>query len=198
MAGEVAIANSESAFAVEDDDYDISNLYPTLSPTLAVAADFLVLEEPREYPVGFSSLSIFAPLSQSKSSNLSYVYTSSSTDFHGYFGVGVKFGHRWFDADDQTTKGVFLGYSNYQSSACSNSYVKTGAQVEKSRFRYGAYGGFKTDACKIGFSYGQLDFARPIAKLSPRRSAHLMLSPYIIWGNNIMSLKDSQTSNDLG
>ena len=198
LAGEVAIADSEAAFTVEDDNYDISNLYPTLSPTLELAADFLALEGPRQYPAGFGSLSVFAPLSQSKSSNLSYGYASSSTDFERYFGVDVEFGHRWFDANDQTTKGVFLGYSNYQSSACSNSYVKTGVQVEKSRFRYGASGGFKADACTIGFSYGQLDFALPIAKLSPRRSAHLTLSPYILWGNDIMSLQGSKSSNDLG
>ena len=198
LAGEVAVANSVAAFTVEDDDYDISNLYPTLSPTLAFSTDFLVLEEPREHPLGFGSFSVYAPLSQSKSSNLSYGYTSSSTDFEDYFGVDVEFGHRWFDADNQTIKGVFLGYSNYQSSVCSNSYVKAGAQVEKSRFRYGASGGLKADACKIGFSYWQLDFAIPIAKLSPRRSAHLTLSPYVLWGNNIISLKDSHMSNDLG
>ena len=58
LAGEVAIADSEAAFAVEDDNYDISNLYPILSPTLELAADFLALEEPREYPAGFGSLSI--------------------------------------------------------------------------------------------------------------------------------------------
>ena len=198
LAGEVVVADSIEQLNLTDDDYQIVEMYPHLSPSLGVSADLFAMQEPRQSPVGFGTLSLYAPLSQSKASEVSYGYASTGSDFERYFGVDVELGHRWFDSSNQSTKGFFLGYSNYQSSQCSNSYITTGLQYEKSRFRYGASGGFKADACEIGFSYGQLDLSIPIFKLSPRRSAHLTLSPYVLWGNDILSLHQSGSSDDFG
>ena len=198
LAGEVVVGDTIDASALGDEDYQILSRYPSLSPTLGVGANFFALEEPRRYPDGFGSLSAFVPFSQSSGSELTYGSISSSTDFERYFGVDLEVGRRWFNALSQSVTGVYLGYSNVQSSVCSNSVVKTGVQYERSRFRYGVTGGFKADACALGFSYGQFDLGIPLVELSSSRIARLTLSPYLLWGNDMISLEGSTSSSDFG
>ena len=69
---------------------------------------------------------------------------------------------------------------------------------ERSRIRLGAAGGFKLDACDLGFSYSQLNVSFPVVALTPRRSVRLDLSPYLLWGNDLLALNNPKGNDDLG
>jgi len=198
LAGEVVIADSLDALDLDRDTFEIESMYPSMNSSLGLSADVYSFEDPRTSPDGFGSLNAYVPLHQSESQSLVYGYGSVSSDFNKYFNGGVEIGTRWFTPSNQSSTGIFAGYNTYQSSECSNSFLTTGLQWERSRIRLGASGGFKLDACDLGFSYSQLNLSVPVVALTPRRSVRLNLSPYLLWGNDLVSLNDPRGKNDLG
>mgnify|MGYP001178812973 FL=1 len=198
LAGEIVIADSLDALDLDPDAFDIESMYPRVNSSLGLSADVFSFEDPRTSPDGFGSLNVYVPLNQSESQSLVYSYGSVGSDFDQYFNGGVEIGTRWFTPSNQSSTGIFAGYNNYQSSECSNSFLTTGFQWERSRIRLGAAGGFKIDACDLGFSYSQLNLSMPVASLTSRQFVRLNLSPYLLWGNDLVTLNNPRGDNDLG
>ena len=198
LAGEVVVGESESSLDLDPAPFSIEAMYPTIAPSISASVNLISLQDPRSSPDWTGGFDVYLPLSQSASEKLVYGYGSIGSDFNRYFNGGIEFGKRWFNPSDRSILGVFTGYDNYQSSECSNSFLTSGVEWERSRFRIGAAGGFKLDACEIGFSYGQLNVSFPVVELSSRRSARLNLSPYLLWGNDLLALNNPKGNDDLG
>ena len=198
LAGEIVVGDSLDALDLNPAVVNIESMYPTVASSLGLTADLFTFQEPRSSPDGFGGLNAYMPLHQSGSQSLVYGYGSVDSDFDRYLNGGVEIGTRWFTPSNQSSTGIFAGYNNYQSSECSNSFLTTGLQWERSRVRLGAAGGFKLDACDLGFSYSQLNLSVPVAALTARRSVRLDLSPYLLWGNDLIALNDPHGKNDLG
>ena len=198
LAGEVVVGESEQSLDLDPAPFSIEAMYPTISSSFGASVDLFSLQGPRSSPDWMGGLDVYLPLAQSASEKLFYGYGSVGSDFNRYLNGGIELGKRWFNPSNQSSMGVFAGYDNYQSSECSNSFLTSGVEWERSRIRLGAAGGFKLDACDLGFSYSQLNVSFPVVALTPRRSVRLDLSPYLLWGNDLLALNNPKGNDDLG
>jgi hypothetical protein len=161
--------------------------YPTINPYFGTGISGDTYAYPSSGGLVMGQINAFVPLSQSESSKLLYSYTAASSNFDGYTGIGTEIGYRWFTPSNQSSTGLYLGVSGFDTPSCFNTLMNLGAGYEVSRWRFGASTGLKVGGCDSGFSYAGLNVSLPIADMGQQRSLHLSLSPYMIWGSNIVS-----------
>lgn len=170
-----------------DDNFDIDNQYPRLNPSLGVRLDGFTYDYPDNDNFGMSSANLFAPIYQSEGRKLAYSYSSASTNFDDYWAVSTEIGYRWMTASNRSSTGIYVGYGGYDSSSCFNSLLNLGGQWSKDGWTYGISSGLKADDCESGFSFASLSLGIPIVSIKKAGTARVKLSPYLIWGDNIIS-----------
>jgi hypothetical protein len=168
-------------------EFGLLNQYPRVETTFGVGVNGLGSAYPAGAGMAVGSVSTFVPLAQSRQRSILYSYTAAGSNFDGYWGASTELGYRWFTPSNQLTSSLFVGYSGFDSPGCFSNYVNLGGQLERSRWRLGATAGINPGGCEAGFNYGSLNLAIPIAKIGPRQSALLNLTPYVLWGNNIIT-----------
>jgi len=192
-AGQVVIEEySQSSLAGSTNDETVdSNLtpysYPKVNASIGTGISGDTFVFPSTDGLILGQVNAFVPLSQSEASKILYSYTSASSNFDGYLGISTEVGYRWFTSSNQSATGFYLGISGFDTPSCFNTLVNVGVGYDVSRWRFGASTGLKVAGCDAGFSYAGLNISLPIAKLGEQRSLYLSLSPYAIWGPNIIS-----------
>jgi len=195
LAGQALIGKEPVPFVGE---FGLLNQYPRITTNFDVGFQGFGLVYPSATGMAVGSVSAFVPLVQNRQRSILYSYTAAGSSFDGYWGASTELGYRWFSPYSQITSSVFLGYSGFDSPGCYSNYVNVGGQLERSRWRLGGSAGINPGGCDAGFNFGSLNLAVPIAKIGPRRSAHLNITPYVLWGNNIVTpfdLTDGATSD---
>jgi hypothetical protein len=170
--------------------------YPKINPYIGTGISGDTYAYPSTGGLILGQVNGFVPLSQSESSRILYSYTSASSNFDGYWGVSTEVGYRWFTPSNRSSTGLYLGVSGFDTPSCFNTLMNLGAGYEVSRWRFGASTGLKVAGCDAGFSYAGLNVSLPIANLGEQRSLYLSLSPYFIWGSNIISPGSIYQSGD--
>lgn len=202
LAGEVVVEDQppSSLGDLEKDQAEDTNLaaysYPKINPYIGTGISGDTYTYPSTGGLILGQVNGFVPLSQSESSRILYSYTSASSNFDGYWGVSTEIGYRWFTPSNQSSSGLYLGVSGFDTPSCFNTLMNLGAGYEVSRWRFGASTGLKVAGCDAGFSYAGLNVSLPIAKMAEQRTLYLSLSPYVIWGSNIISPGSIYQSGD--
>jgi hypothetical protein len=160
--------------------------YPRINTNIGVDTTGYTYAYPTSGGLIVGSVSSFVPLIQKRQSSILYSYTSAGTNLDGYWGAGTELGYRWFSPANKSTTSVYVGYSGFDSPSCFSNFVNLGGQWERARWRLGATAGLKTGGCDAGFDFGALNISVPIAKLG-FRSAYLNVTPYVLWGDNVIS-----------
>jgi hypothetical protein len=195
LAGQAEIGESD---ALVDSDYDILKQFPSITPTLGVGLSGYTNAYPASGGLILGSLNGFVPLSQDRSRSILYSYTTTGSNFDGYWGATTELGYRWFSPSNRSTSSVYVGYSGFDSLNCFSNLINVGAGWDKGRWRFGASTGFNTGGCDSAFSFGAINISAPIAKMDQFRSAYLSLTPYILWGDTIPSPSNYYDSSGVG
>ncbi len=195
LAGQAEIGESD---ALVDSDYDILKQFPSITPTVGVGLSGYTNAYPASGGLILGSLNGFVPLYQNRSRTILYSYTTTGSNFDGYWGATTELGYRWFSPSNRSTSSVYVGYSGFDSLSCFSNLINVGAGWEKGRWRFGASTGFDTGGCDSAFSFGAINISAPIAKIDQFRSAYLSLTPYILWGDTIPSPSNYYDSSGVG
>ena len=188
LVGEVLVGDEKALTELAvDPGFDIQNRYPSLNPSVGLRFDGFTYSYPKQGKFGMEGVNAFVPIYQSEARKLAYSYSAASSDFDDYWAVSTEFGYRWLTAANRSSTGVYLGYGGYDSPSCYNSLVNLGGQWSKDGWTYGMSGGLKVDGCETGFSFASLSLGMPVATPSTFGTARIMLSPYLIWGDNIIA-----------
>ena len=188
LVGEVVVADElTDADLQAEESFNILDQYPTLNPSVGLRFDGFTYTHPEFGSYGMKGVNAFVPLYQSEAKKLAYSYTSASTDFDDDWGITSEIGYRWLTPSNRSSTGLYLGYGGYNSSACFNSLLNLGGQWAKDGWTYGVSSGVKVDGCETGFSFSSLSVGVPISTISSVGTARFVLSPYLIWGDNIIS-----------
>ena len=185
LAGNVSIdKNIDTLIA---DDYDINKRFPVIAPSFGVGASGFANAFPSSGGLFLATANAFVPLSQQRAASLLYSYSAIGSDFAGFTGISTELGYRWLTPANQSSTSVYLGYSGFDSPSCYSNLVNLGAGWERRRWRLGASAGLDTGGCQAAFSFGALNFSAPIATIDKTRIAYLSLTPYLLWGDNILT-----------
>jgi hypothetical protein len=184
LAGQ-AVIGSESFMT--KDGYGNANRYPSISPRIDLGVSGFTNAYPSSGGLVMGGIAGFVPLSQTRQKSILYSYSTLGSNFDGYSGAATEVGYRWFVPSLKAINSVYLGYSGFESPSCSTSLVNVGGQWERARWRLGASGGLQAGGCNSGFSFGALSLSIPIAKTDPFRTVYLSITPYVIWGENVIS-----------
>ena len=185
LAGNVSIdKNIDTLIA---DDYDINKRFPVIAPSFGVGASGFANAFPSPGGLFLATANAFVPLSQQRAASLLYSYSAIGSDFAGFTGISTELGYRWLTPANQSSTSVYLGYSGFDSPSCYSNLVNLGAGWERRRWRLGASAGLDTGGCQAAFSFGALNFSAPIATFEKTRIAYLSLTPYLLWGDNILT-----------
>jgi hypothetical protein len=195
LAGQAEIGESD---ALVDSDYDILKQFPSITPSVGVGLSGYTNAYPASGGLILGSLNGFIPLSQERSRSILYSYTTTGSNFDGYWGATTELGYRWFSPSNRSTSSVYVGYSGFDSLGCFSNLINVGAGWEKGRWRFGASTGFNTGGCDSAFSFGAINISAPIAKIDQFRSAYLSLTPYILWGDTIPSPSNYYDNSGVG
>lgn len=195
LAGQAEIGESD---ALVDSEYDILKQFPSITPTVGVGLSGYTNAYPASGGLILGSLNGFVPLYQDRSRSILYSYTTTGSNFDGYWGATTELGYRWFTPANRSTSSVYVGYSGFDSLNCYSNLINVGAGWEKGRWRFGASTGFNTGGCDSAFSFGAVNISAPIAKMDQFRSAYLSLTPYILWGDTIPSPSNYYDSSGVG
>ena len=188
LVGEVVVADElTDADLKAEESFNIQDQYPTLNPSVGFRFDGFTYTYPEFGTYGMKGLNAFVPLYQSEAKKLAYSYTSAATNFDDDWAISSEVGYRWLTPSNRSTTGLYLGYGGYNSPACFNSLVNLGGQWAKDGWTYGVSSGVKVDGCETGFSFSSLSLGVPISTMSSGGTARVVLSPYLIWGDNIIS-----------
>lgn len=163
------------------------NQYPTINTSLGFDTSGYAYAYPASGGLIVGSLSSFVPLAQQRQKSILYSYTAAGTNLDGYWGASTEIGYRWFSPSNQSTSSLYVGYSGFDSPSCFSNLVNLGGQWERARWRLGASAGLNAGGCQAGFSYGSINLSMPIAKLGNSRSAYFSLTPYVLWGDSVVS-----------
>ena len=188
LVGEVVVADelTDADLKVEE-SFKIQNRYPTLNPSVGFRFDGFTYTYPEFESYGMKGVNAFVPLYQSEAKKLAYSYTSAATNFDDDWAITSEVGYRWLTASNRSSTGVYLGYGGYNTTACFNSLLNLGGQWAKDGWTYGVSSGVKVDGCETGFSFSALSVGVPISTVSSVGTSRLVFSPYLIWGDNIIS-----------
>jgi hypothetical protein len=187
LAGQAEIDEAEP---LVDSNYDILRRYPSIGSTIGAGTAGYANAYPSSGGLIVGSVDYFLPLAQHRASSILYSYTATGSNFDGYWGVSTEIGYRWFTPSDKSATSLYIGYSGFDSPSCFNNLVNLGGGWEKGRWRLGATAGLKTGGCDAGFNFGSINISAPIAKFNQIRTAYLSFTPYLIWGDNILSLSN--------
>ena len=188
LVGEVLVGTeSDLTELTVDPTFDIQDRFPSLNPSVGLRFDGFTYTYPKQGKFGMEGVNAFIPIYQSEARKLAYSYTAASSDFDDYWAVSTEFGYRWLTASNRSSTGVYLGYGGYDSPSCYNSLLNLGGQWAKDGWTYGMSSGLKVDGCETGFSFASLSLGVPLATLSTFGTARVTLSPYLIWGDNIIA-----------
>ena len=188
LVGEVIVADElTEADLKADESFNIQDQYPTLNPSVGFRFDGFTYTYPEFGSYGMKGVNAFVPLYQSEAKKLAYSYTSAATNFDEDWAITSEVGYRWLTSSNRSSTGLYLGYGGYNSPACFNSLLNLGGQWAKDGWTYGLSSGLKVDGCETGFSFSSLSVGVPISTVSSVGTARLVLSPYLIWGDNIIS-----------
>jgi len=188
LVGEVVVADElTDADLQAGEPFNINDQYPTLNPSIGFRFDGFTYTYPEFGSYGMKGVNAFVPLYQSEAKKIAYSYTSAATNFDDDWAINTEVGYRWLTASNRSSTGLYLGYGGYNSSACFNSLLNLGGQWAKDGWTYGVSSGVKVDGCETGFSFSSLSVGVPISTVSSGGTARLVLSPYMIWGDNIIS-----------
>lgn len=163
------------------------NRYPSISSNLGLNSSGYTYLYPSAGGLITGSLSGYVPLMQRRQKAIAYSYTVAGTNFDGYWGASTEIGYRWFAPSNQSTSSVYVAYSGFDSPACYSNFVNLGGQWERARWRLGITSGLNTGGCDAAFSFGALNLSVPFAKLAGSRSAYLNVTPYLLFGENLIS-----------
>ena len=184
LAGQAVIG---SGSFMTKDGYGNANRYPTISPRIDLGVSGFTNAYPSSGGLVVGGIAGFVPLSQARQKSILYSYSTLGSNFDGYSGAATEVGYRWFVPSLKTTNSVYLGYSGFETPSCFSSLVNVGGQWERARWRIGASGGLQAGGCNSGFSFGAVSLSVPIAKTDPFRTVYLSITPYVIWGENVIS-----------
>ncbi len=184
LAGQFKVADTE---AIVESDVDLLNRFPAVGSTVGVAGSGYTNAYPTSGGLMIGSLNAFVPLAQYRSRSVLYSYSTTGTNFDGYWGATTEFGYRWFTPVNRSTSSVYVGYSGFDSLSCFSNLINIGAGWEKGRWRLGASTGLNTGGCDGSFSFGALNVSVPIATMDQVRSAYVNVIPYLLWGDNVPS-----------
>lgn len=184
LAGQAVIG---SGSFMSKEGYASINRYPTLSPRIDLGVNGFTNAYPSSGGLVVGSIGGFVPLSQTRQKSILYSYSTLGSNLDGYWGAATEIGYRWFVPSSKTTNSVYVGYSGFETPSCFSSLVNVGGQWEKGRWKLGASGGLQAGGCDAGFSFGALSLSAPIAKVDQFRTVYLSLTPYVIWGENVIS-----------
>ena len=188
LVGEVVVADELTDTDLKaEESFNIQDQYPSLNPSVGFRFDGFTYTYPEFGSYGMKGVNAFVPLYQSEAKKVAYSYTSAATDFNDDWAISAEVGYRWLTASNRSSTGLYLGYGGYNSSACFNSLLNLGGQWAKDGWTYGVSSGVKVDGCETGFSFSSLSLGVPISTVSSVGTARLVLSPYLIWGDNIIS-----------
>lgn len=185
LAGRVLIDSNADTLLPED--YDIGKRYPVIEPSFGLGASGFANALPSSGGLLLATANTFVPLSQQRSSSMLYSYSALGSDFGGFTGVSTELGYRWLTPTTKSSTSVYVGYSGFDSPSCFSNLVNLGAGWERLRWRLGASAGLNTSGCQAGFSFGAINISAPIATFDKTRVAYLSLTPYLLWGDNILS-----------
>ena len=186
LAGNVGIDSNKDTLIAED--FDINKRFPVIAPSFELGSNGFVNAFPSSGGMLLATANTFVPLSQHRSISMLYSYSSVGSDFAGFTGVSTELGYRWLNPDTQSATSVYLGYSGFESPSCFSNLVNLGAGWERLRWRLGASAGLNTGGCQAGFSFGAINLSTPIATFKNTHVAYLSLTPYLLWGENILSI----------
>ena len=161
--------------------------FPKVNPTFGTGLSGDTYAFPSTGGLILGQVNAFVPISQSAGNKIVYSFTSVSSNFDAYLGMSTEVGYRWFTAANQSSTGLYLGISGFDTPSCFNTLMNIGVGHDIARWRFGASTGLKVAGCDAGFSYAGLNVSLPIAKMGDQRNLYLSLSPYAIWGSNIIS-----------
>lgn len=195
LAGQAEIGQGE---ALVDPDYDILKQFPSITPTVGAGLSGYTNAYPASGGLIIGSINGFVPIAQNRSRSILYSYTTTGSNFDGYWGATTELGYRWFSPSNRSTSSVYVGYSGFDSLNCFSSLVNLGAGWEKGRWRFGASTGINAGGCNSAFSFGAINISAPIAKLGQFRTAYLSLTPYVLWGDTIPSPSNYYDSTGIG
>jgi hypothetical protein len=185
LAGNVGIDGSKDTFIAED--YDINKRFPAVAPSFGVGASGFFNAFPSSGGLVLATANTFVPLSQQRAASMLYSYSAVGSNFDGFTGISTELGYRWLAPANQSSTSVYVGYSGFDSPSCFSNLVNLGAGWERLRWRFGATAGLNTGGCQAGFSFGALNISAPIATFEKTRVAYLSLTPYLLWGDNILT-----------
>jgi hypothetical protein len=185
LAGTVDIDSNAETLIPED--YDINQRFPVIAPSFGVGASGFANAFPSSGGMLLATANTFVPLSQQRAASMLYSYSAVGSNFDGFAGISTELGYRWLTPSNQSSTSVYVGYSGFDSPSCFSNLVNLGAGWERRRWRLGASGGLSTGGCQAGFSFGALNLSAPIATFEKTRVAYLSLTPYLLWGDNILT-----------
>ena len=189
LAGE-AVVSDESLLENAGEEPDILSLYPRLNPVIGFGSSAWGSNAGgQSFGKGaglvLGDLSLFLPLYQAEGSRLAYNYSSTSTNFDGFWGASTELGYKWFDSSSRSVRTLMVGYDGWDSQSCLHSQLSAGGLWAKEGWQLGINGGLPLDGCSNSLSYliGRLGI--PIAEMR-NRTLTLSLSPYALQaiGNN--------------
>ena len=185
LAGNVGIDESKDTFIAED--YDINKRFPVVAPSFEVGASGFFNPYPSSGGLALATANTFVPLSQQRAASMLYSYSAVGSNFDGFTGISTELGYRWLTPENQSSTSIYVGYSGFDSPSCFSNLLNLGAGWERLRWRFGASAGLNTGGCQAGFSFGALNLSVPIATFEKIRPVYLSLTPYLLWGDNILT-----------
>jgi hypothetical protein len=185
LAGTVDIDTNTETLIPED--YDVNKRFPVIAPSFGAGASGFVNAFPSSGGMLLATANTFVPLSQQRAASMLYSYSAIGSNFAGFTGISTELGYRWLTPASQSSTSVYVGYSGFDSPSCFSNLVNLGTGWERRRWRLGASAGLNTGGCQAGFSFGALNLSAPIATFEKTRVAYLSLTPYLLWGDNILT-----------
>lgn len=184
LAGKFVVGESE---ATSELNYNILDQFPSIATTFGVGGSGYGNAYPASGGLIIGSANTFIPLAQHRAKSILYSYTTTGSNFDGYWGATTEVGYRWFTPANRAATSVYVGYSGFDSPSCFSNLINLGAGWEKGRWRLGASSGFSMGGCDASFSFGALNISAPIGNVDGLHPAYLGLTPYILWGGTIPS-----------
>lgn len=184
LAGQATIGKKP---IVPNADYGLTSRYPKINPVISLNANPYTNVYPSSAGLLVGGVSAFVPLSQNRQKNILYSYTSLGSNLDGYWGASTELGYRKFVASSKSTYSTYLGFSGFESLGCMSYMLNLGGEWERKRWRLGGSAGLKAGGCNTGFNFGAINLSFPFAKLDQFRSGYISFTPYVLWGDGLIS-----------
>ena len=183
LAGE-AVVSDQALPGDADGEANILKRYPRLNPVIGLTSSAWGSNAGGQaFGKGaglvLGDLSLFLPLHQAEGSRLVYNYSSTSTNFDGFWGASTEVGYKWFDPNTRSVRTLMVGYDGWDSQTCFHSQLNAGGLWAKQGWELGVNGGLPLDGCDNNLSYLVGRVGIPIAETNSQ-TITLSISPYVL------------------